>query len=242
MASAFLSWQPPARITAAINRWFDAAPGGRALWIFLVLFVAIWTSFQIVSYASIGLHFDLLEVFAWSQQFRAGLQASAARWLRGGGLVFDFPGRRLVVSPARDGQRGGRVLRDRPHCTPIYRRRQAARLVLLLLLLTPFYQFHGQRFSTNQVLLSTWPIATYCFLRSFETRLARLVGGGRCRGGARDARQILFDPAGGGIRDRGAHASATASTICARRRRGWRPWSGSSCLRRICTGSSPPAA
>ncbi len=43
-------------------------------------------------------------------------------------------------------------------------------LVLLLLLLTPLYQFHGQRFSTNQILLSTWPIATYCFLRSFESR------------------------------------------------------------------------
>jgi hypothetical protein len=28
--------------------------------------VAIWTSFQVVSYASIGLHYDLLEVFAWS--------------------------------------------------------------------------------------------------------------------------------------------------------------------------------
>ena len=43
-------------------------------------------------------------------------------------------------------------------------------LVLLLLLLTPFYQFHAQRFASNQVLLSTWPIATYCFLRAFKTR------------------------------------------------------------------------
>jgi hypothetical protein len=43
-------------------------------------------------------------------------------------------------------------------------------LVLLLLLLTPFYQFHGQRFASSQTLLSTWPIATYCFLRAFETR------------------------------------------------------------------------
>jgi 4-amino-4-deoxy-L-arabinose transferase-like glycosyltransferase len=43
-------------------------------------------------------------------------------------------------------------------------------LVLLLLLLTPFYQFHSQRFNPNAVLLSTWPIATYCFLRAFETR------------------------------------------------------------------------
>jgi hypothetical protein len=43
-------------------------------------------------------------------------------------------------------------------------------VVLLLLLLTPFYQFLGQHFGANQTLLSTWPIATYCFLRAFETR------------------------------------------------------------------------
>ena len=67
MTFASFSWNPPARIGDGINRWFDAAPSGRALWIFLALFVAIWTSFQIVSYASIGLHPDLLEVFAWSQ-------------------------------------------------------------------------------------------------------------------------------------------------------------------------------
>jgi 4-amino-4-deoxy-L-arabinose transferase-like glycosyltransferase len=43
-------------------------------------------------------------------------------------------------------------------------------MVLLFLLLTPFYQFHGQRFASNQTLLSTWPIATWCFLRAYETR------------------------------------------------------------------------
>jgi hypothetical protein len=42
--------------------------------------------------------------------------------------------------------------------------------VLLLLMLLPTYQFHAQRFNANTVLLATWPIATYCFLRSFETR------------------------------------------------------------------------
>jgi hypothetical protein len=43
-------------------------------------------------------------------------------------------------------------------------------IVLLLLMLTPVYQFYAQRFNANAVLLSVWPIATYCFLRSFETR------------------------------------------------------------------------
>ena len=42
--------------------------------------------------------------------------------------------------------------------------------VVLLLMLTPFYQFNAQRFGANQVLLSLWPIATYCFLRAFMTR------------------------------------------------------------------------
>ncbi|MCQ8140398.1 glycosyltransferase family 39 protein, partial [Vibrio parahaemolyticus] len=43
-------------------------------------------------------------------------------------------------------------------------------LVLLLLMLTPAYQFHAQRFNANAVLLAVWPLATYCFLRAFETR------------------------------------------------------------------------
>ena len=37
-------------------------------------------------------------------------------------------------------------------------------------MLTPVYQFHAQRFNANAVLLSIWPVATYCFLRSFQTR------------------------------------------------------------------------
>src|SRR5258707_12008880 len=43
-------------------------------------------------------------------------------------------------------------------------------VVLLLLMLLPAYQFHAQRFNANTVLLAIWPLATYCFLRSFETR------------------------------------------------------------------------
>jgi len=42
--------------------------------------------------------------------------------------------------------------------------------VLLLLMLLADLPIHAQRFNANAVLLATWPIATYCFLRSFETR------------------------------------------------------------------------
>jgi 4-amino-4-deoxy-L-arabinose transferase-like glycosyltransferase len=169
VASAILSWSPPARIAAPINRWFDAEPGGRALWIFLALFVAIWTSFQIVSYASIGLHSDLLEVFAWSRNPAPGYKHPplagfvAAAWF----AIFpvaDWSFHLLAMVNAAVAFFAIDLIARR------YLDGDKRLLVLLLLLLTPFYQFHGQRFSTNQVLLSTWPIATYCFLRSFETR------------------------------------------------------------------------
>lgn len=169
MASALLSWAPPAAIAARINRWFDSAPGGRALWILLALFVAIWTSFQIVSYASIDLHPDLLEVFAWSQNLAPGYKHPplvafvAAAWFS----IFpiaDWSFHLLAMVNAAVALFAIDLVARR------YVDGDKRLLVLLLLLLTPLYQFHAQRFSTNQILLSTWPIATYCFLRSFETR------------------------------------------------------------------------
>lgn len=169
MTSALLSWTPPAAIADRINRWFDAAPSGRALWILLALFAAIWTSFQIVSYASIDLHPDLLEVFAWSQNPAPGYKHPplaglvAAVWF----AIFpiaDWSFHLLAMVNAAAALFAIDLIARR------YVDGDKRLLVLLLLLLTPLYQFHGQRFSTNQILLSTWPIATYCFLRSFETR------------------------------------------------------------------------
>ena len=169
MASELLSWSPPARIGNGINRWFDAAASGRALWIFLALFVAIWTSFQIVSYASIDLHPDLLEVFAWSQNPAPGYKHPplaglvAAAWFS----VFpiaDWSFHLLAMVNAAVAFFAIDLVARR------YVDGDKRLMVLLLLLLTPLYQFHGQRFSTNQILLSTWPMATYCFLRSFYSR------------------------------------------------------------------------
>jgi 4-amino-4-deoxy-L-arabinose transferase-like glycosyltransferase len=167
--SALLSWAPPARIAVGINRWFDAVPGGRALWVFLALFVAIWTSFQIVSYASIDLHYDLLEAFAWSQNLAPGYKHPpliafvAAGWFS----IFpvaDWSFHLLAMVNVAVAFFAIDLIARR------YVSGDKRLLVLLLLLLAPFYQFHGQRFNANAILLSTWPIATYCFLRSFESR------------------------------------------------------------------------
>ena len=169
MTSAPFSWRLPAPVERGISHWFDGERSGRAVWIFLGLFVAIWTGFQIVSYASVDLHFDLVEAFAWSRHLAPGYKHPplTAIIVRAWFTVFpaaDWSFHLLAIVNAAVALLAVDLIARR------YLDGDKRLLVLLLLLLTPFYQFHAQRFSTNQVLLSTWPIATYCFLRSFETR------------------------------------------------------------------------
>ena len=206
MTSALLSWAPPARITDGINRWFDAVQGGRALWVFLALFVAIWTSFQIVSYASIGLHVDLAEAFSWSRSSLRDTSPPLIAFVAAGWFsifpVADWSFHLLAMVNVAVAFFAIDLIARR------YVSGDKRLLVLLLLLLTPFYQFHGQRFNANAILLSTWPIATYCFLRSFESR--SLAWSAAAGAAAADAREILFGPAGRRVRRRGARAPPAA--------------------------------
>jgi 4-amino-4-deoxy-L-arabinose transferase-like glycosyltransferase len=136
----------------------------------LVLFVLLWTAFQVISRGSTDLNPDLVEVYAWSRHLSAGYYKHpplggllAALWF----AVFppaDWAFDLLAMVNAAVGLFAvHRIAR-------LYMPADKALLVLILLLLTPFYQFHGQRFASNQTLLSTWPIATYCFLRAFHNR------------------------------------------------------------------------
>jgi 4-amino-4-deoxy-L-arabinose transferase-like glycosyltransferase len=43
---------------------------------------------------------------------------------------------------------------------------------LLLLGFVPFFNFHALKYNANTVLIPLWAVATWCFLRSFETRSA----------------------------------------------------------------------
>src|SRR5882724_11523074 len=161
---------PWAAVSRNIEKWFDAKAANRALWIFISLFVVIWTAFQIISYQSIDLRDDLTEIFAWSRHPSAGYYKHpphaalmAAIWF----AVFpvaDWSYHLLAMLNSALGLIFVDLIARR------YLDGDKRLLVLLLLLLTPFYQFHGQRFNPNQTLLSAWPIATYCFLRAFETR------------------------------------------------------------------------
>jgi len=159
-----------ARIDAWIDGWTAQHGGWRPPLQFLALFVLTWTTFNIVSQASVGLHMDVVEVYDWSRHLSAGyskhppLNALIAwTWLR------FFPASdwsmHLMAMVVAAGALFGADLVARRYLTGDKRL-----IALVLLMLTPFYQFHADNFSTNQAMLLTWPIATFGFLRAFERR------------------------------------------------------------------------
>ena len=87
-------------IERAIDAWFDRERDGRAVAILLLVFVAAWTAFHVVSQASVDLHPDLLEVYAWGRHPSAGYYKHPPL----GGLiaVFDRRYRQRVTSEVAD--------------------------------------------------------------------------------------------------------------------------------------------
>jgi hypothetical protein len=159
--------------------WLDNAPKGLATRFLVLWFVLIYVAFAIVSSASVGLHPDLLETYALGLHPSAGYdqEAPLAALIAGAWFGLFPPTDWAFHLLAMVNAAVGLYATDRIARRYLDGDKRIA--VLLLLLLTPFYQFAGQRFGAGQTLLSTWPVATYCFLRAFETRgLAWSAGAG----------------------------------------------------------------
>jgi 4-amino-4-deoxy-L-arabinose transferase-like glycosyltransferase len=170
LASTLRSGRAP--VKPLLDRWYDQAESGRATLILLGFYVMVWTMYQIISHASVDLHADHLEVFTWGKHLAAGNPKHpplgalmSAAW--------------FSLLPATDwafyllGIVNSAIALFAIDCIARrYLSGDKRLLALLLILLTPFYQFSAGRFGSNNTLLSTWPIATYCFLRAFETRSA----------------------------------------------------------------------
>ena len=160
----------PARWRRPFLAWLDGIEKGWAIRLLIVGFAAIWLLFLVIAYLSGDLHPDVLETwsvgrsFAWGNAKHPPLMGWVARvWT----LVFpltDWSFQLLAMTNAAVGLWAVDLITRR------FVRGDKRAVVLLLLMLLPAYQFHAQRFNANTVLLATWPLATYCFLRSFETR------------------------------------------------------------------------
>jgi 4-amino-4-deoxy-L-arabinose transferase-like glycosyltransferase len=160
----------PARWRRPLLAWLDGIEKGWGIPVLIVGFAAAWMLFLMIAYLSGDLHPDVLETwsvgrsFAWGNPKHPPLMGWVAHaWT----LVFpltDWSFQLLAMTNAAVALWAVDLISRR------FVRGDKRAVVLLLLMLLPAYQFHAQRFNANAVLLAIWPLATYCFLRSFETR------------------------------------------------------------------------
>ena len=169
-AMAARSAAAPARWRRPFLAWLDGIERGWAIPFLIVSFAAAWWLFLVIAYQSGDLHADALETwtlgreFAWGNAKHPPLMGWVAwLWTRVFPLT-DWSFQLLSMTNAAAALFAVDLITRR------FVRGDARAVVLMLLMLTPVYQFYAQRFNANSVLLTIWPLATYCHLRSFETR------------------------------------------------------------------------
>src|SRR5712675_192146 len=160
----------PARWRRPFLIWMDGVEAGWAIPLLLIGFIAVWLAFLMIAYQGGDLHSDVLETWTFGRSLEWGYSKHPPLmgWVaRAWTSVFPLTNWSFqlmaLVNAAFALWTVDLILRR-------FVKGDKRVIVLLLLMMLPIYQLHAQRFNANAVLLATWPIATYCFLRSFETR------------------------------------------------------------------------
>jgi 4-amino-4-deoxy-L-arabinose transferase-like glycosyltransferase len=160
----------PARWRKPFLSWLDGIEAGWAVPLLLAGFVAVWMGFLVIAYLCGDLHPDVLETWTLGRRFEWGyskhppLMGWVARAWTSVFPLTNWSFQLMALTNSAIALWAVDLISRR------FVRGDKRIVVLLLLMLLPTYQFHAQRFNANSVLLAIWPIATYCFLRSFETR------------------------------------------------------------------------
>jgi 4-amino-4-deoxy-L-arabinose transferase-like glycosyltransferase len=161
---------PPSRWRRPFLIWLDGVEAGWAIPLLLAGFVTVWTVFLVIAYFNGDLHPDVLETwtlgraFDWGSSKHPPLMGWVARAWTSVFPLTNWSFQLLALTNSAIALWAVDLISRR------FVRGDKRIVVLLLLLLLPTYQFYAQRFNANTILLAIWPIATYCFLRSFETR------------------------------------------------------------------------
>ena len=162
------------RMLEPVERLLDALtdPARReraAAWL-LIAYCAVWSLYGVLAKGSQDIHFDMGEMVAWSREAGIGTpkHPPLAAWLvRVWFSAFPLADWSYYVfamvlasfalwiawrlfEPYLDGEK--RVVG------------------LVLLTFVPFFNFHALKYNANTVLVPLWAVATWCFLRAFETR------------------------------------------------------------------------
>ena len=155
-----------------IDTWLDGVEEGWGIPVLLAIFVLLWTVFLGIAYANGDLHPDVLEAWTigrtpdWGGAKHPPLMGWITHiWM----LIFPVRDWSLYLLAMTNSAVGLWIV-DLTARRFVHGNKRA--IILLLLMLLPVYQFQAQRFNANSVLFAIWPLAIYCFLRSFETRHA----------------------------------------------------------------------
>lgn len=149
--------------------WLDGVERGWAIPAFIVTFVAVWMTFLVVGYQNGDLHPDVLESWTLGRELAWGnpKHPPLIGWIaRAWTTIFpltDWSFHLLAMVNSALALWFVDLISRR------FVRGDKRAIILLLAIFLPAYQLHAERFNANSILLSTWALAIYCFLRSFET-------------------------------------------------------------------------
>jgi 4-amino-4-deoxy-L-arabinose transferase-like glycosyltransferase len=160
---------PIERLVGALT---DPARCERAVVGVLVAYTLCWTLYGVLAKGNQGIHYDMAELVMWAREPALGYpkHPPLAAWLVGGWFSLlpfaDWAFYLLAITFA------SLALWLAWRLFARFLDPQKRVVALALLTLVPFFNFHVLKFDHNAVLMPLWPLATLCFLRSFETRSA----------------------------------------------------------------------
>src|ERR1700716_2560053 len=163
----------PARWRRPFLIWMDGIEAGWAIPLLLIGFIAVWLAFLVIAYVGGDLHSDVLETWTFGRSIEWGYSKHPPLmgWVaRAWTSVFPLTNWSFQLMALVN---AAFALWTIDLISRRFVKGDKRMIVLLLLMLLPIYQFHAQRFNANAVLLAAWPLTTYRFLRSFETREIR---------------------------------------------------------------------
>jgi 4-amino-4-deoxy-L-arabinose transferase-like glycosyltransferase len=136
----------------------------------LAAYAAVWSIYGAVAKSSQGIHFDMGEMIAWSREVTFGTpkHPPLPAWLvRAWFSVFpeadwSYYLFAIVLATA--------ALWFAWKASAPYLSGEKRVIGLALLSLVPFYNFHALKFNANTIMTPTWALATWWFLRSYQTR------------------------------------------------------------------------
>jgi 4-amino-4-deoxy-L-arabinose transferase-like glycosyltransferase len=175
----------PTRLHLPIERLVDALADPkrceRTMIGVLLAYIAVWTLYGILAKAGQAVSPDTAELVAWSREPAFGYpkHPPLPTWVVWGWFrlfpLDNWPFYLLAMTSAALGLWTAWRLFAR------FLDPEKRILGVALLTLIPFYNFHALKLDHNTALLPLWAIATFCFIRSFETRRlpwAALAGAG----------------------------------------------------------------